>query len=518
VTVVHAPRVHPRYAVVVPTLGRASLQALVNGLASGPGPLPEAVVLVDDRAEGASTLSIDVPTGLGGRVRVAAGGGAWGRGPAAARNAGWRALPATTPWVAFLDDDVVPPPGWRRDLVDDLAAAAPEVGGSQGRIRVPLPADRRPTDWERSTAGLADARWPTADMAYRRAALAQVGGFDERFPRAYREDADLALRVRQAGWSLELGSRHVEHPVRPADAWVSLRTQAGNADDVLMRRLHGRGWRERAEVPAGRRPRHLATTALAAVAALTSRGRAGRRVAAAAGLGWLALTGEFALARLRPGPWTRTEVARMLATSVLIPPAAAGHWLRGLVLHRDAPPWDAVRPCAGVLFDRDGTLVRDVPYNGDPQQVQPMPGAVAAMALLRRRGVPVGVVTNQSGVARGLLTEDDVARVHKRAEELLGPVGTWQMCPHDQSDGCTCRKPAPGMVHAAAQALGVPVEDCVLIGDIGSDVEAARGAGARAVLVPTSRTRPEEVAAAPVVAPDVLTAVRRAVRSPGGSR
>ena len=70
------------------------------------------------------------------------------------------------------------------------------MAATQGRFEVPLPGDRRPTDWERSTGGPGAARWATADMAYRREALAAVGGFDERFPRAYREDADLALRVR----------------------------------------------------------------------------------------------------------------------------------------------------------------------------------------------------------------------------------------------------------------------------------------------------------------------------------
>lgn len=521
----------PRYAIVVPTLGRPSLQVLLDALGAGAGPRPELVVLVDDRRGATETREPDVPPALAGRVKVLPGGGRWGHGPAAARNVGWRAVPADLEWVAFLDDDVVPPPGWRAALAGDLAAAGPGVGGSQGALRVPLPAGRRPTDWERGTAGLADARWPTADMAYRREVLAAVGGFDERFPRAYREDADLALRVGDAGWRLERGRRHVTHPVRPADGWVSLRAQAGNADDALMRRLHGRRWRERAEVPAGRRRRHLATTALgsaalgaAALAPFTpptprrdhARLHTPRRDHARlyALAGWSALTVEFALARLRPGPWSRAEVARMLGTSLLIPPAASWHWLRGLHRHRAARPWDAERPCAAVLFDRDGTLVHDVPYNGDPDRVRPMPGAVAAMALLRRRGVPVGVVSNQSGVARGIVSADDVERVNARVEQLLGPIASWGVCPHADVEQCSCRKPAPGMVHAAAQRLGVPVEDCVVIGDIGSDVEAARAAGARSVLVPTPRTRPEEVAAAPAVARDVLAAVHGVLPTP----
>ncbi|MDH6223923.1 HAD family hydrolase [Streptomyces sp. MJP52] len=164
-----------------------------------------------------------------------------------------------------------------------------------------------------------------------------------------------------------------------------------------------------------------------------------------------------------------------------------------------------------VLFDRDGTLVEDVPYNGDPGRVRPMPGAAEALALLRERGVAVGVVSNQSGIARGLLTRAEVDAVNARVEELLGPFDVWEICPHGPDDGCRCRKPAPGLVEAAVGRLGVPADRCVVIGDIGADVEAARRAGARAVLVPTPVTRAEEVDAAPVVAPDLTAAVRLVV-------
>ena len=235
------------------------------------------------------------------------------------------------------------------------------------------------------------------------------------------------------------------------------------------------------------------------------------RGVAAAGLGgWVIGTAELAWARIAPGPRTPREVVTMLATSAAIPPAAVWHTMCGLAERRPAP-WPA--PGLAVLFDRDGTLIRDVPYNADPDKVEPMPGALAALTLLRGRGVPVGVVTNQSAVARGLVTVDDVHRMHARVEELLGPFGTWQFCPHGPDDGCGCRKPEPGMVRAAASALGLPPERCVVVGDIGADVGAARAAGARAVLVPTPATRAGEVADAHrqpgcLVAPDLLTAVR----------
>ena len=164
-------------------------------------------------------------------------------------------------------------------------------------------------------------------------------------------------------------------------------------------------------------------------------------------------------------------------------------------------------PPAAVLLDRDGTLVDDVPYNADPARVVPVPGAARALARLRGAGVSLALVSNQSGVARGLMTLADVQAVNRRVEELLGPLGPWLVCPHGPDDGCDCRKPAPGMVLAAAAALGVDPADCVLIGDIGADMEAAQAAGARAILVPTPATLPDEVAAAPQVAATLEEAV-----------
>jgi histidinol-phosphate phosphatase family protein len=141
--------------------------------------------------------------------------------------------------------------------------------------------------------------------------------------------------------------------------------------------------------------------------------------------------------------------------------------------------------------------------------VQAVPGAQSALARLRAAGVPTGVVSNQSGVARGLLSEAQVRAVNARVEALLGPLGPWAWCPHGPDDGCGCRKPAPGLILRAAAELGVDPAHCVVVGDIGADVEAARAAGARGILVPTPVTRPEEIAAAGEVAPDLEAAVDR---------
>ena len=159
-----------------------------------------------------------------------------------------------------------------------------------------------------------------------------------------------------------------------------------------------------------------------------------------------------------------------------------------------------------VLLDRDGTLIVDVPYNGDPRLVRPMPGARAALDRLRAAGLRLGVVTNQSGLARGRFTGADLAAVNARVEDLLGPFDTWQVCPHGEDDRCRCRKPAPGLVVRAAEALGTTPARCVMVGDIGRDMTAAAAAGATGVLVPTAATLPAEVAAAPHGAADLAAA------------
>ncbi|MEU3033315.1 glycosyltransferase family 2 protein [Streptomyces griseoaurantiacus] len=331
----------PVYAVVVPTLVRATLTDCLAALAAAIGPRPAEIVLVDDRPEdGADPAALVHPLRVLGelreRTRVLTSGG---RGPAAARNTGTRAVGA--PWTVFLDDDVQVGPHWCAQLSEDLAEAPADTAGIQGVIAVPLPGERRPTDWERGTAGLAEARWITADMAYRTAVLKEVGGFDERFRRAFREDADLALRVLDAGWGIRRGRRTTRHPVRPADRWVSLRAQRGNADDALMGRLHGPDWWLKAAAPRGRIRTHAAVTAAGAGACLLAALRRPRAAAALAAC-WALGTAEFARSRIAPGPCTRDEVGTMLATSVLIPPAATWHRLSGEWRHRRAPAWREV--------------------------------------------------------------------------------------------------------------------------------------------------------------------------------
>ncbi|MFE9245004.1 HAD-IIIA family hydrolase [Nocardiopsis sp. NPDC006938] len=495
----------PEYAIVIPTVGRPGLDEVLRALVTVPRAVaPSEVVVVDDRPgadDAQPVLGVNWPG-----VRVLRTGG---RGPATARQAGWHSCSA--PWIVFLDDDVRPPPNWSERLSADLEDLPQHVAGSQGRIVVPRPAGRRPTDNERNTIALEQARWITADLALRRGALERVGGFDTRFPRAYREDTDLALRMEEAGLCLVLGERVCVHPASKGRRGASLTAQRGNADNALMRRLHGSRWRERVdEAPGSLRSHTVTTTLLVASAAAALAGRP--RTAGGLGALWAARTARFAAARIMSGPADAGEWADMALTSALVPPLAVWHRAAGELRHARSRRRPSLR---AILFDRDGTLVEDVPYNGDPALVAPRDGAARAIELARSHGLAVAVVTNQSGVGRRLITEDDVSAVHRRIDDLVGPVDVWEVCAHREDEGCACRKPRPGMVLSAARKLGVSPAECAVVGDIGADVEAAAAAGARGVLVPTPRTREAELRAVPEVEDGPLEAV---VRLLGGRR
>lgn len=142
-----------------------------------------------------------------------------------------------------------------------------------------------------------------------------------------------------------------------------------------------------------------------------------------------------------------------------------------------------------VLLDRDGTINRLVrhDYVRRPSQLRLLPGAGAAIARLNAAGVRVAVVTNQRGVARGLMSSADLDRVTSRLDELLAAhdahVDATFACIHDHGE-CDCRKPAPGLVLQAMADAGVTDPgECILIGDRASDAEAARAAGVSSVLI-----------------------------------
>jgi D-glycero-D-manno-heptose 1,7-bisphosphate phosphatase len=147
-----------------------------------------------------------------------------------------------------------------------------------------------------------------------------------------------------------------------------------------------------------------------------------------------------------------------------------------------------------VFIDKDGTLIQDVPYNVDPERIELAPGAALAAMMLSEAGYALVVVSNQSGVARGMFAEEALAAVEQRLRELLAdfdvPLTGFYYCPHHPqgfvprySTPCDCRKPEPGMLLQAADDLGIDLARSWLIGDILDDVEAGRRAGCRTVLL-----------------------------------
>ncbi len=161
-----------------------------------------------------------------------------------------------------------------------------------------------------------------------------------------------------------------------------------------------------------------------------------------------------------------------------------------------------------VLLDRDGVINRDSPdYIKSPAEWQPLPGSLAAIARLHRAGYMIGIVTNQSGVGRGLFTTDTLANIHRyMLQHILDAGGFVQQiffCPHTPQDNCDCRKPKPGMLIQAAEYFACGFDNMTVVGDSAKDIEAARAVGARAILVRTGNGRKTEAAMPPAARPEV---------------
>lgn len=248
-----------------------------------------------------------------------------GRGPAVARNAGWRA--AQGRWVAFTDDDTAPDADWLRQGLATLGRH-PDWVAAAGQVSVPRDADarRRPTDHELMTRGLETAEFVTANAFVRRDVLERLGGFDERFRRAWREDSDLHFRLMDAGPVGRAPLAVVHHPVRPERWGVSLRQQKNVFFDALLYRKHPRPYRSRVRpVPPWD---YYAIVGLALAApVLAWAGRPGGAALALAGA--LGLVLRLAWRRLRRTSRAPGHVLEMVATSAAIPFLSVFWRLRG---------------------------------------------------------------------------------------------------------------------------------------------------------------------------------------------
>ena len=142
-----------------------------------------------------------------------------------------------------------------------------------------------------------------------------------------------------------------------------------------------------------------------------------------------------------------------------------------------------------VFLDRDGTINQDCGYLASPEEFQFFPDVLENLARLNHLGARVIVVTNQSGLARGFLSESDLVGIHRKLENSLRDHGGWSdgvfYCPHHPDEGCRCRKPNPGLIEQAQRSLNIDISKSYLVGDKQSDMELALTVGSVGVLVMT---------------------------------
>ena len=147
---------------------------------------------------------------------------------------------------------------------------------------------------------------------------------------------------------------------------------------------------------------------------------------------------------------------------------------------------------AYVLLDRDGVINYDSDdFIKTPEEWKPIPGSLEAIALFNNNGYKVIVITNQSGLGRGLYTESTLFEMHKKMHRLIrekgGEIDAIYICPHTPDDLCLCRKPKPGLLTRFAKEKGTSLADCYFIGDKSTDIQAAEAAGAKPMLVKTGK-------------------------------
>lgn len=315
-----------RASVVVPTCRRSDLleRCLAALVAQDLEPRHYEIIVADDACLDATREQVECWAGRA-PVTIRYLAVTDGEGPAAARNAGWRA--ARGEIIAFTDDDCVPDPDWLRA---GLAAFVDGVVGASGRLVVPVPS--RPTDYERNAAQIEAAEFVTANCFYRRAALAAISGLDERFRTAWREDTDLYFRLARRGSRLVHAPEAVAlHPVRPAGWGVSVGQQRKSMYNALLFKKHPNLYRGKVQPQP---PWHYYAIVGALFASLlgVASGRP-RLTLGGAGL-WIGLTGRFCVLRLQGTSRRPAHVAEMVVTSVLIPPLSIFWRVRGAIKYR----------------------------------------------------------------------------------------------------------------------------------------------------------------------------------------
>lgn len=314
-----------RVSVVVPTYKRLDLlgRCLAALAAQDFERHSYEVIVADDAAEPRVRQLVaawQARTALAPMIRYVAVTGT--RGPAGARNRGWEI--ASGDIIAFTDDDTIAHADW---LTEGCKAMTPDVTAAAGRVQVPLPSDRPLTDYELDIAHMASAEFLTANCFVRRSALAAIGGFDERFTSAWREDSDLQFRLLEAnGKVVAAPNAIVLHPVRAMPWAGGIRQHRKIAFDALLYKKHPELYRQRIR----RAPPWGYYAIVAALFAIAAGALAHDAALAWGGFAaWLVLTSAFCVRRLARTSRDPVHVAEMVVTSIAIPPVAVFWRLAG---------------------------------------------------------------------------------------------------------------------------------------------------------------------------------------------
>jgi heptosyltransferase-2 len=333
----------------------------------------------------------------------------------------------------------------------------------------------------------------------------------------------------------------------------------GSGREMAVLQSVARAMREPAVVLGGRTDIGMLPGLLRRTRLLLTNDTGAMHVAAAVGTPVLAIFGPTDVEATGPrGPWCRTVRAPVPCSPCLLRECPINHrCMLGITVEEvvrateellnetqplvcpvaqfGTPPPGGLAPARPAAFlDRDGTIIEDLGYLADPERIQFIPGAQDALRALQASGYRLIVVTNQSGVARGLITETDVRRVNQRLQELLADAGVavdgMYYCPHHPDSGppeyrqaCASRKPGPGMIERARKDFGLDLGRSVIVGDHSSDAETARHfPGMRSVLVLTGhgpgqhdKVKAGDVPAPDHVAADLASAVTWFLQGPG---
>jgi rfaE bifunctional protein nucleotidyltransferase chain/domain len=199
--------------------------------------------------------------------------------------------------------------------------------------------------------------------------------------------------------------------------------------------------------------------------------------------------GDYEPSKLRSGEFVRSYGGEVAVIPVTVEASTTAILRRiGLIeMHESGPEPERAQPARIVFLDRDGTLIRNIPFLNDPRQVELLPGVVEGLKALQAAGFRLVLVTNQQGIGLGYVSRQEFIAVNQELLGRLGPQGVRvsriYYCPHSMADQCVCRKPSPYLFERGLKEFQAEPRNCYVVGDSAEDIEGGRRAGCSTVLV-----------------------------------